>query len=285
MLKQLIYGEFYRFFREKRNQRNVIILILAVLGCFCFLIFFERVKGELSDIGQMSFSSIYSEDKSYNLGLVKIWDSGDSAMSSAGSVFDALIPSGSIALLVGLFSGTYACIYRRQTRLYMQARQFGLRSIISTFVLAEILMANFWTAVYEIALLLFCVFGCALTSMQFVFADGFFLWLLCVHINCTAFALLMSALAVMTKKISSAAAGCVSLVLAGSGCLELIIMLFGLPDSVSKIWVLNNLMNTSMEKIDVHCAVGIIICAVITSLFAVGIIILEFSINKKERYR
>lgn len=285
MIKQLIKSEIYRFFREKCNRRNFGIIFLSALGCFAFLVFFEKVKVQLVDAQLINIIGSVSNLKSYNLGLAKIWDTDVSTLLSVGSVFNALMPSGSIALIVGMFSGIYACIYRKQTSIYMQTRQISTRQIATTFMITVLFLCNFWVALYELILFVVCAICCILTSMEFVVADGFWVWLLLVHIDCTAFALLMSALAVTVKKILIVVAGCITLVLAGGGCLDLVITLFGLPNSFRKIWVLNNLMDTSIEEVNVHCITDTIIFASVTSILFLGIIILEFKTNKKERYR
>ena len=71
----------------------------------------------------------------------------------------------------------------------------------------------------------------------------------------------------------------------GAECLELIIMFFGLPNDVRKVWVLNNLINTSIRSVDMNSIVEMFMIAFITSVVAIGIILLEFTINKRERYR
>ncbi|GEM_PF-6943361 len=285
MIKQLICGELFRFIHEKRFKQNILLLFLSALCCFCFLFFYEEVKEEIVGASLMNINGVTSDIKSYNLGLIKIWNSNVNALLSTESVFDSIMPSGCIAMLVGMFSASYSNLYRNHTSVYLVTRQMSIKHIVSTFIVSEVVMTNVWVFIYEVSVFILCVFGCIFSSMSFSFPREFVLWIFNIHINCTAFSLFISAIFVIVRKLIGVIIMCISLVFAGAKCLELIILFFGLPNDVRKVWVLNNLINTSIRSVDMNSIVEMFMIAFITSVVAIGIILLEFTINKRERYR
>lgn len=285
MIKQLVSGELFRFTHEKNFKQNIIVLFLSALGCFGFLVFYEIVKAKIADFSLLNINGVTDGIKSYNLGLVKIWDSDKNDLESLESVFSAILPAGYIAMLIGMFAARYANLYRNQTSIYMIARQIKTKEIVGSFILSEVILTNTWLLIYEVSVFVLSVFGCMFSSMKFSLSPQFVLWIVSVHINCTAFSLLISALSVVIRKTAGVVTMCISLVLAGSGCLDLIITLLGLPTQVRNAWVLNNLMNLSVYNIEISSIFTMFSVAFITGIVSISIIILEFTVNKKERYR
>lgn len=285
MIKQLVSGELFRFTHEKSFRQNIIVLFLSALGCFGFLIFFEIVKAKIEGFSLLNINGVTDGIKSYNLGLIKIWDSDKNDLDSVESAFNAILPAGCIAMLIGMFAARYSNLYRNQTSIYLTARQIKTKEIVGSLILSEVIMTNTWVLIYEVSVLALSVFGCIFSSMKFSFSSQFVLWIVSVHINCTAFSLLISALSVVIRKTTGVVTMYISLVLAGSGCLDLIIMLLGLPTGFRDAWVLNNLMNLSVYNIEISSIFTMLLVAFITGIISISIIILEFTVNKKERYR
>lgn len=282
---KLINGELFRVLREKKYKKNIYVLFLSVVGCFAFLVCFERGMQDLSKGIFDNFQGAFSGAASYNFGLFKIWDIQSIRFFSMKEIFNAIIPSGNIALFVGLFGMNYAHSFRKQTCLFLESYTCRGYEITAVLVLMEAIIANFYTLIYEISVGIICVFWGMYHRISYDWPHGFGVWLLCLHINITAFTLFVSMVNMIVKKRQVGILLCVSVVLAGSSCIGLLKMIFHLPDSVGRFWVLNNVMDLSVESIGNADIMGISSAAAITSFLAVGLILLEISLNSKERYK
>lgn len=273
-----IKGELYRILKEKKYKKYVACLVFSILICFVFLVFFEEAKEELSDV-------VLQEAKAYNFGLFKIWDIQSKSTSSITNIFNAIIPSGNIAMLIGLYGMNYAYSFYKQTSLFLESRRCQGYDIVITLVIVEVVLANIYTLIYEIALGFICVFWGTVRDVSFDLPDGFGLWIVCLHCNVTAFILVMAMVILVTKKQQIGVLSCVGLVLAGGSCIKLLKLIFHLPNGIDSIWILNNIMYLPITEIRDADFIKIISSALLTSFFAIGLISLEVYVNNKERYR
>lgn len=280
-----INGELYRVLREQKYKKFLFVILLSIIGCFGSLIFFEKEMKDFSINLLDDFKNVFSGIASYNFGLFKIWDIQSTSLSSVEDIFNAIIPSGNIALFVGLFGINYAYSFRKQTSLALESYKCKGYEITAALVIVEIIIANIYTLVYEISLGIISVFWGIFHQVSYGLSHGFGLWILCLHINITAFTLFVAMVMIIAKKQQIGILVCVSLVMAGNSCIKLIGMFFHLPDSIVQVWVLNNIMYLPLDAIDNANIKGIISVALITCFFAIGLIMLELSLNNKERYK
>lgn len=280
-----INGEIYRLLREKRYKEYIVILLLSVIGCFGCLLLFEREIKDFSIDVLEDFKNVYSGITSYNFGLFKIWDMRSDSLSSVENIFNAVIPSGNIALFVGVFGISYAYSFRKQTSMFLEVCKCKSYEITAVLVIIEIVIANICSLLYEICLGMICVLWGVFHSISYTLPQGFGLWILCLHFNITAFTLFVTMVTVLAKKQRIAILVCISSILAGNSCVKLVKILLHLPDSIDRIWILNNIMYFPVNAISSVSIMGVIGAALITCFFAIGLILLEISLNNKERYK
>lgn len=280
-----ISGELYRIIREKKYKKYMIIIAVSAVCCFASLVFFEKEMGDFSREILHDFGDVFSGITSYNFGFFKIWNIKSGSLSSIKDVFDAIITSGNIALLTGLFSVNYAYSFRHQTGLFMEVCSCTVYEITMTLVITEVIIANMYTLMYEMCLWIICVIYGMFHQISFGMTYGFGLWSVCLHINVTAFVLFVAMIVIIAKSRQAAMLICVSLVLAGNSCINLLKVFFNLPASIDKIWILNNIMFLPIDEMNGAKSISVILVAIGTCVLSIGLIMLEISLNSKERYR
>lgn len=281
----LIRCEMYRLTKGKKIKKYIAVILLTVLCSFGGLLLFEKEFKSFSDSLLNSFKSGSYGGASYNFGLFKVWDLHSSVTASVGNMVQSVVTSGNIALLIGLYCADYTYVFRKKTALFLESQGISAYRKMGMLIGTEVLLANVFFMIYELFLGIISLLYGKSQGLAVDVSGAFCLWIVCMHFNITAFALLSSMFMMISESKHTGFLFVISITLAGSMCIRIIRMFFHLSESWDHIYVLNNMMDSSFYKMNWKIFGTNVMVAAVTMIVSAAVILLELKINDKERYR